>query len=70
MAAHYRNVIANMLQEFDENAHSRQFCKDLSFKGLLYCNDPTWIALPQTRKDRIKNIICNHIFQNKNETCP
>ncbi len=69
MAAHYRNVITDALQEFDDNNHSRQFYEDLAWEGLIYSNDPTWTGLNQTEKTRIENVIDTYFNQNKDESC-
>ncbi|WP_146746659.1 hypothetical protein [Sinomicrobium soli] len=69
MAAHYRDVIADALEQFDNSTHSSQFYLDLAWEGLIYSNDPTWSTLSASEKSRIKNLIDNYINQNKNESC-
>jgi hypothetical protein len=69
MAANYRNVIADALASFDNNANPRQFYDDLAWEGLIYQNDPTWGSLSSSEKTRIQNTINNYFNQNKNESC-
>lgn len=69
MAAHYRDVISNALQEFDNSNKTPQIYKDLAWEGLIYENDPTWSSLSPEEQTRIKNVINNYINQNQNESC-
>ncbi len=69
MAAHYRDVIADALESFDNNNNSRQFYEDIAWEGLIYRNDPTWNNLSIAERDRIKKVIETYINQNKNESC-
>lgn len=69
MAAHYRNVLANILKEFDNNANTNQFYIDLAWEGLIYSNDPTWNKLSASERTRIQSTINNYLNQNQNEAC-
>jgi len=69
MAAHYRDVIADALEDFDNNNNSRQFYEDIAWEGLIYRNDPTWNSLSSDEKERIDNVIETYINQNINESC-
>lgn len=69
MAANYRNVIADALQAFDNNANPRQLYEDLAWEGLIYQKDPTWGSLSLSEKTRIQNTINNYFNLNKNESC-
>ncbi|MGG8497630.1 hypothetical protein ACQY1Q_14570 [Tenacibaculum sp. TC6] len=73
MATHYRETIADILQEFDNNQNSRQLYLDIAWEGLIYERSSNaisiWVDLAQTEKDRIKNTIKNYIETNKNQNC-
>lgn len=75
MATHYRESIADILQSFDNNQHSRQFYMDLSWEGLRYDGSTgnnaiyTWTSKSQPEKDRINKVISDYIKSNKNQNC-
>ena len=69
MATHYRNVIADMLQEYDGAQKSHDWYMDIAWEGLQYLNIYTWSSLSQSEKDRINNTISSYINNNKNELC-
>ena len=75
MATHYRQTIADILKDFDNNQHSNQFYMDLSWEGLRYDGTTgnnaiyTWTSLPPSEKERIEDVIENYIEANKNENC-
>lgn len=69
MATHYRNVIADALQNFDGNQHPRDFYMDLAWEGLRYSNIPAWENLTPEEKERIKIVIDNYISNNTHENC-
>jgi len=69
MATHYREAIADMLQEYDGYGHNRQFYMDVAWEGLMYSNIPTWSNKSNTEKNNIKNVILRYISNNKNEEC-
>jgi len=75
MATHYRETLADILKEFDNNQHPDQFYLDLAWEGLRYDGTTgnnaifTWTSLPQTEKERIEDVIDNYIETNKNENC-
>ena len=76
MAAHYRETIGRVLQEFDtgiaapDNQQPSQLYMDLSWEGLIYSNITAWQEIMNdTEKIRIKNVISNYINSNLNQTC-
>jgi len=73
MATHYRETIAGVLKDFDNNQHSNQFYMDLAWEGLIYEKGSkaiyTWTSQNQQEKDRVKKAIKDYIKANKNETC-
>ncbi|PIA79062.1 hypothetical protein BFR04_05945 [Gaetbulibacter sp. 4G1] len=76
MAAHYRETIARMLQEFDtgnavpENQQPQQLYLDLSWEGLIYSSITAWQEImDDTERTRIANVISNYIANNLNQTC-
>ncbi len=70
MANHYRGNIANVLAQFDNNAHNRQFYLDLAWEGLDKTTIPAWQnVISQTEKIRINKVISDYIQINKNQTC-
>jgi len=66
MANHYINVIADALADFDNNQHSYQFYKDISWVGLQSTDG--WNNLSSSEKARINNIIKN-FNNNGSKTC-
>ncbi|RRO12430.1 hypothetical protein [Flavobacteriaceae bacterium 14752] len=66
MAAHYIDILATALADFDNNQHSMQFYRDISWVGLK--NTQAWSNLNQLDKNRINNTITN-FNQNGNTTC-
>lgn len=79
MATHYMETLARILQEYDTrnpvpyNQQPSQLYMDLAWECLIYEKPPnaipTWTNLPQTEKDRIENVISNHISNYQNENC-
>jgi len=70
MAQHYRNTIADILAQFDNNAHNRQFYLDLAWEGLDKTTIVAWQnAISQLERDRIHKTIKDYIDANKNQTC-
>lgn len=76
MAAHYRETIARMLQEFDTgipipaNQQPQQLYLDLSWEGLIYTNIVSWQnIMNDTERARIENVISNYITNNLDQTC-
>ncbi len=69
MANHYRENIADILQSFDNNQHSRQFYMDASWEGLIKSNISAWTSQTQLEKDRVKKVITDYIEANKNQNC-
>ncbi|WP_299157724.1 hypothetical protein [uncultured Tenacibaculum sp.] len=69
MATHYRQTIADILSDFDNNQHSNQFYLDTAWEGLIKSNIYTWTSLSKEEQDRIKKVISDYINLNKNETC-
>ena len=63
MATHYRNVIADMLQEYDGAQKSHDWYMDIAWERLQYLNIYTWSSLSQSEKDRINNIISSYIAE-------
>lgn len=55
MAAHYIEVISDIVSEFDNNNHSRQFYEDIAWEGLHKTS--SWNSLNSNERSRIlKNI--------------
>jgi hypothetical protein len=76
MAAHYRETIGRMLQEFDtgivvpDNQQPNQLYMDLAWEGLIYSNIAEWQnIMDDTERERIEDVIDNYISENINETC-
>ncbi|MFD2727494.1 hypothetical protein [Hyunsoonleella rubra] len=76
MAAHYRETIGRVLQEFDtgkvvdDNSQPDQLYLDLAWEGLNHNNLVAWKdALTQEEKDRINQVINNYISQYPNQNC-
>lgn len=79
MAAHYIKVIADMLQEFDNQEHSRQFYEDISWGGLMGYGKPfnhntglypnstkAWIDLGREERLRILKVRGDFLESYKN----
>jgi hypothetical protein len=58
MTAHYRTVIADIIQEFDNGKNSRQFYMDLAWEGLIKTN--SWADLSTSEKQMVVNTIINY----------
>ncbi|WP_026946303.1 hypothetical protein [Algoriphagus marincola] len=58
MAAPYRNLIADIIQEFDNGKNSRQFYMDLAWEGLI--NTSSWENLSIPEKQRVVNTIIGY----------
>jgi len=70
MAQHYRQTIADVLKEFDNNQHSSQFYMDLAWKGLNHSNIIAWQnVISQAERNRVDNVIADYINQYKSENC-
>ena len=70
MANHYRGNIADVLAQFDKNAHNRQFYLDLAWEGLDKTTIPAWQdAISQSERDKIRKTVKDYINANKNQTC-
>lgn len=69
MASHYRQTIADILKDFDNNQHQSQFYLDVAWEGLIKSNITSWTDLSLSEKDRIKKVLGDYINANKNETC-
>ena len=76
MAAHYRETIARILQEFDtgisvpDNQQPQQLYIDLSWEGLNHSTITAWQDLTsQQEKDRVNQVIEDYINNNLNQTC-
>lgn len=78
MAAHYIDIMANMLKEFDGGQKSDQYYKDISWSGLYKFNDKNnpgtliystaFSELSSTEQQRIINAISN-LRNNGNKIC-
>lgn len=72
MASHYRKVIADLIQVFDNYRLSRSIYEDIAWAGLKEWDNhpptPAWAALPQSDKNRINAAIQNH-FHNGPNNC-
>lgn len=66
MAAHYRETIANIIQDYDNNQNTRQFYMDLAWEGLH--GTTTWNNLSNSEQSRVVNVINNH-KANGNKNC-
>jgi hypothetical protein len=72
MARHYRETIADMLQDFDNHSRSYSFYKDLAWEGLMTNDEYTnvaWEAESDTEQERIEDVILDYIDDNKSEGC-
>lgn len=69
MANHYRQTIADMLQEFDNYKHPYDFYMDLAWEGLMYSDISIWNNKSASEKTRIKNVILGYIANNKYQGC-
>lgn len=76
MAAHYRETIARILQEFDtgipvpNDQQPLQLYLDLSWEGLIYSSIVSWQEImDDTERVRIKSVISNYIKNNLNQSC-
>ena len=66
MAAHYINIMAGLLKEFDRGQNSNQFYEDIAWEGLM--GTSTYIRLKETEKQRIENTI-TQLMKNGNKVC-
>lgn len=66
MAAHYTDVISNIIKQFDGNKNSDQFYEDIAWEGLHKTS--SWKSLSDGEKSRILNNIRN-LKSNGNKTC-
>ena len=62
MAERYRNVIKDVLKQYDNNAHSTEFYNTLSWFGLK--GTAAWTNLSQAQKDQI-NVSLQKIYQDE-----
>lgn len=62
MAEKYRNVIKQVLQQYDSNAHSEEFYNTLSWFGLK--GTAAWTNLSQVQRDQINNSL-QKIYQDE-----
>lgn len=76
IAAHYRQTIGRILQEFDtgifvaDNIMPDQLYLDLAWEGLIYSNITAWNELySDSERNRIQNVINSYIYQNKQDIC-
>jgi len=69
MANHYRETIADMLEDHDNHSHTYDFYMDLAWEGLMYDSISTWSNKSEKEKKRIKNVILNYIDNNKYQDC-
>ena len=76
MAAHYRETIGKILQEFDtgiavpDNQQPQQLYLDLAWEGLIYSNIVEWQnVMSDEERTQIQNTISNYISENLNENC-
>ncbi|REG76929.1 hypothetical protein [Algoriphagus antarcticus] len=77
MAAHYRETIARMLQEYKTGIEvsvsqlPSSIYMDLAWEGLNHDNISAWQdAISQEERTRIDQTISNYINQNNNQNCP
>lgn len=69
IASHYRQTIADILKEFDNNQHSDQFYMDLAWEGLDKSSITAWVDLGLTEQQRIRDVFNDYINENKNQSC-
>jgi len=69
MADYYRETIADMLADYDNQSHTYDFYMDLAWEGLVYDDIPTWSNKSDKEKKRIKNVILDYIDNNKYQGC-
>ena len=75
MATHYRQTIANILQEYDtgrpvpDGQQPAQLYMDLAWEGLNHSNIVAWTRQSSSEKMRIRGVISNYINNNRNESC-
>lgn len=66
MAQHYRSVIADIVQQFDNNSNSRQFYEDLAWAGLtkldVNTNSIAWNNLATSEQQRILQNLANNFY--------
>lgn len=66
MASHYRETIADIIEEFDDSSKSRQIYEDLSWVGLRILENGVtsiaWDVLTQSEKDRVLSNFNTHFF--------
>ena len=72
MAQHYRNIIADIIEEFNNGSLSRQIYEDISWVGLRvienFENSVAWDNLSEIDKTRIQKNI-NDYFRNGTKNC-
>ena len=76
MAQHYRGVIADIAQEFDQQSESRQVYEDIAWAGLAIIKNPNtgeselsiaWDVLKEEEKSRIRKNIKNYFANGKSK---
>lgn len=72
MAQHYRSIIADIVQQFDNNNHTRQVYEDIAWAGLRILEDKSnsvaWDNLSTPEQQRILLNLTN-IFHNGVKNC-
>ena len=70
MAQHYIEIIADMVEEFDNSSQPRQVYEDISWAGLreieVLNNSIAWDNLSSTDQSRILNNLSQHFFNGPN----
>ena len=75
MAAHYRETLARILQEYDTgspvapNQTPNQLYMDLAWEGLDKPTIQAWMDLDPTERQRVEDVIDNYITNNSFELC-